>query len=147
MKRLENICIAVATIACLTITSCTSSSNFSKEVVGKYHSKGENNFYYFKDTIEVRPTDDGKFDVQTLSNWSTAKTDDPHRPSKNKIAGVWNNYGPGDIGVAALQESDHTLRITEPMTGRVKILIFDPEKKTITQTSKDGEKTVYYKIQ
>lgn len=146
MKRQGKICIAIAIVACLIITSCTSSSNPGKEIVGKYHSKGENNFYYFKDTIEVRSTDDGKFDIQTLSNWSTAKTDDPQRPSKNKIAGVWNNYGPGDIEVAVLQESDHTLRITEPMTGTVKILVFDPEKKTITQTSKDGEKTVYHRI-
>jgi len=147
MKRQGNSCIVITIVTCLIITSCTSSSNSDKEIVGKYASQGENNFYYFKDTIEVRPTDDGKFDIQTLSNWSTAKTDDPQRPSKNKIAGVWNNYGPGDIEVAALQESDHTLRITEPMTGTVKILVFDPEKKTITQTSKDGEKTVYHKIQ
>lgn len=147
MKRQGKICIVIAIIACLITASCTSSSNPGKEVVGKYHSKGENNFYYFKDTIEVRSTDDGKFDIQTLSNWSTAKTDDPQRPSKNKIAGVWNNYGPGDTEIAVLQASDHTLRITEPMTGRVKILVFDPEKKTITQTSKDGEKTVYHKIQ
>lgn len=147
MKRQGNICIAIAVISCLTIISCTSSSNPSIELVGKYAYQGENKYDYFKDTIEVRRTDDGKYDVQRLSNWSAAKQDDPQRPNKNKKAEVWNNYGPGNIEVAVFQKSDNTLRITEPMIGTVKVLVFDPEKKTITRTSKDGEKTVYHKIQ
>jgi len=33
-------------------------------IVGKYASSSENKYDYFKDTIEVRATDDGKFDIQ-----------------------------------------------------------------------------------
>ncbi|WP_124579454.1 hypothetical protein [Pedobacter sp. KBW06] len=94
----------------------------------------------------MRLTDDGKFDIQQLSNWSAAKKDDPQLPNKNKKAGVWNNYGMGEIEVATLQKSDNTLRITEPMTGTVRILVFDIEKKIITESSKDGIKTIYHKF-
>lgn len=116
------------------------------EIVGKYASSSENNYDYFKDTIEVKKTDDGKFDIQQLSNWSAAKEDDPQRPNKNKQAGVWNNYGPGDTEVATLQISDKTLRITDPMAGTVQILTFDPERNTLVQIAKDGSKTTYFKI-
>lgn len=148
MKIQGNICITIAIVACTTIISCTLSSNPDMEIVGKYAHQGENKYDYFKDTIEVRKIDEGKFDVQRLSNWSAAKKDDPQRPSKNKKAGVWINYGPGNIEVAVFQKSDNTLRITEPMIGTVKVLVFDPDKKTITRTSKGGEnKIIYHKIQ
>ncbi|MBB5634965.1 hypothetical protein HDE68_000850 [Pedobacter cryoconitis] len=52
------------------------------------------------DIIEVGHTDDGKFDIQRLSNWSAAKKDDSQRPSKNRRAGFWINYGPGRIDLA-----------------------------------------------
>lgn len=126
--------------------SCTNSSNIENEIVGKYASSGENNYDYFKDTIEVRSTDDGKFDIQQISNWSAAKKDDPQRPNKNKRAGVWNNYGAGETEVATLQKSDNTLRITDPMTGTVHVLVVDLQKKTITEISKDGDRAVYNKI-
>lgn len=131
----------------LTISSCTSSPNLKAEIIGKYASSSENNYDYFKDTIEVRSTDDGKFDIQTIANWSAAKKDDPQRPNKNKKAGVWNNYGAGEINVATLQESDKTLRITDPMSGTVRVLSIDLEKKTIEETTKDGIKELYHKVQ
>lgn len=130
----------------ISILSCTSSNSMNDEIVGKYASSSENNYDYFKDTIEVTKTDDGKFDIQQLSNWSAAKEDDPQRPNKNKQAGVWNNYGPGDTEVATLQISDKTLRITDPMAGTVRILTFDPERNILVQIAKDGSKTTYFKI-
>lgn len=147
MERLRKIQFLGGLILTIAIASCSTTSGSNNDLTGKYASAGENNYDYFKDTIEVKQTDDGKFDVQQLSNWSAAKKDIPDRPNKNRKAGVWNNYGPGDIEVAVFQKSDNTLRITEPMIGTVKILVFDPEKKTITRTSKDGgSKTVYHKI-
>lgn len=146
MERLKKLkFIGIVMIASI-IASCSSSS-LEKEIIGNYTSSSENNYDYFKDTIEVRSTDDGKFDIQQLSNWSAAKKDDPQRPNKNKKAGVWNNYGMGEIQVAILQVSDKTLRITDPMTGTVRVLSINLEKKTIEETAKDGTKIVYYKVQ
>lgn len=68
------------------------------------------------------------------------------RPNKNKKAGVWNNYGAGEVETATLQLSDKTLRITDPMTGTVKILKIDLENKTIEETYKDGSKSLYHKV-
>ncbi|MBB2148936.1 hypothetical protein [Pedobacter gandavensis] len=146
MKISRNISVMACLLLILTITSCSSSSEMNKEIAGKYASSSENNYDYFKDTIEVKPTDDGKFDIQTIANWSAAKKDDPQRPNKNKKAGVWNNYGMGEIETATLQASDKTLRITDPMTGTVKVLTVDLEKKTIEEVFKDRTKTIYHKV-
>lgn len=146
MNILRNISLIACLLLILTITSCSLSSEMNKEISGKYASSSENNYDYFKDTIEVKLTDDGKFDIQTIANWSAAKKDDPQRPNKNKKAGVWNNYGRGEIEVATLQTSDKTLRVTDPMTGRVKVIAVNLENKTLEETAKDGTKTVYSKI-
>lgn len=58
------ISIVATLLVVITITSCTSSSNMKDNIVGKYASSSENKYDYFKDTIEVRATDDGKFDIQ-----------------------------------------------------------------------------------
>lgn len=50
--------------------SYSCSSKKQDELVDLYSSSGENNYYRYKDTIEVRPTDDGKFDIQSLAMWS-----------------------------------------------------------------------------
>ncbi len=128
------------------IYSCSSSADIKGDICGKYASTSENNYDYFRDTLQIKPNDDGKFDIQTIAIWSAAKQDDPERPNKNKKAGVWNNYGAGEIEVATLKVSDTTLRITEPMTGRVRIFKINTDQKTITQISADGAKTIYSKI-
>ncbi|SDJ81979.1 hypothetical protein SAMN04487898_104353 [Pedobacter sp. ok626] len=38
------------------------------------------------------------------------------------------------------------LRITEPMKGRVRIFKVNPDKKTVTRISADGDNNVYTKI-
>jgi hypothetical protein len=146
MKMFQNLLFLNALLLVFLISSCSSSGALKDDISGKYASIGENEFDYFKDTLEVKPNDDGKFDFQIIANWSAAKKDDPERPNKNKKAGVWNSYGADEVEVAALQISDTSLRITEPMTGRVRIFKVDPDKKTITRISTDGDKKVYTKI-
>lgn len=146
MRTLKSTTILNAITLILFISACSSSGQLKGDISGKYASKGENNYDYFKDTIEVKSTDEGKFDIQVIATWSAAKKDDPERPNKNKKAGLWNNYGAGDVEVATLQVSDTTLRITEPMTGKVRIFKVDTDKKTITQISADGTTDVYTKI-
>lgn len=77
MKILRNISFIVLTLLSLGIASCSSSSQINKEIVGKYASESENEYDHFKDTVEIKLTDDGKFDIQTIANWSAAKQDDP----------------------------------------------------------------------
>jgi len=78
-----------------------SSEEIGKKIAGKYTSESENNYDHFKDTLEIKPTDDGKFDITTLARWSAAKKDDHQRPV-NKVAGVWNKHGQGKTRVAEL---------------------------------------------
>lgn len=144
MVTLKNIGLIRWLLLMTCLMSCSSSPE--NQIEGKYASQSENNYDHFKDTIEVRPTDDGKFDIQRLSNWSAAKKDDPQRPSKNKKAGFWINYGPGRIDVATFQKSDHTLRITEPMSSSVRIMKVDLEKQTIKWPTKYGDTIIYNKI-
>lgn len=146
MKTLKKTPYLSSLFLFLFISACSSSGKLKDDVSGKYTSKGENNYDYFKDTLEVKPSDDGKFDIQTIAIWSAAKQDDPERPNKNKKAGVWNNYGAGDIEVATLQASDTTLRITDPTTGQVRIYKVNTDQKTITRISSDGTKKSYTKI-
>lgn len=126
------------------LESCYPSKISENLITGKYSSTGENEYYQYKDTIEIRATDDGKFDIQTLSYWSTPKKDDPELPKKK--AGVWTNYGVGKIEVATFQDSDYTLRITEPVSGSVKSMKLDPERKTIEKQTKYGGVVIYHKI-
>lgn len=146
MKTFKDLLVLSALLLTLLISACSSSGSLKDDISGKYASAGENEFDYFKDTLEVKPNDEGKFDVQTIANWSAAKTDDPERPNKNKKAGIWNSYGADEVEVATLQLRDTSLRITEPMTGRVRIFKVNLDKKTITRISTDGDKKVYTKI-
>jgi len=146
MKNFRNAILFNSAILAILISSCSPSSNIKDNIVGKYASTSENNYDYFKDTIEIKSTDDGNFEIQTIANWSAAKKDDPQRPNKNKKAGIWNNYGPGKVSVAALQISDTTLRITEPITGNVRILYINLHTKTIFEPLGDGDKSIYHKI-
>lgn len=113
MKSSNNLINLIFLLLIVILFAC-SSSDMKNKLTGKYYSVSENEFDNFKDTIEIRPTDDGKFDIQRLANWSAAKEDDPTRPNKNKKAGEWVNYGPGKIQVATFQTSDNTLRIADP---------------------------------
>ncbi|MEJ2901675.1 hypothetical protein WAE58_04540 [Pedobacter panaciterrae] len=146
MKTSKNLPIPIALLLTFLISACSSSGSLKDDISGKYTSAGENEYDYFKDTLEVKPNDDGKYDIQRIAIWSAAKKDDPERPNKNKKAGVWNNYGADEVEVASLQISDTTLRITEPMTGRVRIFEVNTDNKTITRVSADGDKKVYTKI-
>jgi hypothetical protein len=146
MKTFKNLLFLSTLLLIFLFFACSSSGSLKDDIAGKYASIGENEYDYFKDTLEVKPNDDGKFDIQKIAIWSAAKKDDPERPNKNKKAGVWNSYGADEVEVAALQISDTSLRITEPMTGRVRIFKVDPDKKTITRILADGNKKVYAKI-
>lgn len=146
MKTLKKTPLLNFLFLTLFISGCSSSGKLKDDISGKYASTSENNYDHFKDTLEVKPNDDGKFDIQTIAIWSAAKQDDPERPNKNKKAGVWNNYGAGDIEIATLQASDTTLRITEPMTGQVRIFKVNTDQKTIIRISSDGTKKKYTKI-
>lgn len=139
-------------ISILAVTSTTSScspsgngSDVKDRIAGKYASQTESTFDYYRDTLEIRPTDDGKFDVQIIAHWSNAKEDDPNRPS-NKVAGVWNKGNVGSTLVADFQASDTTLRIVEQLTGGVEILSFNDDKGTIQWPSDDGEVEIYTKV-
>lgn len=48
--------------------------------------------------------------------------------------------------VATFQASDSTLRITEPVTGKVRIFKVNTQQKTITKALLDGSKKIYNKI-
>lgn len=136
------ISIVFTAISC---SSPTGNSDLKNRIAGRYASQTESTFDYYRDTLEIRPTDDGKFDVQIIAHWSSAKKDDPNRPS-NKVAGVWNKGNVGSTLVADFQASDTTLRIVEQLTGGVEILSFDDDKGTIQWPSDDGEVEVYTKI-
>jgi len=140
---MSTLAITVSTI----LSSCSSSSknDIAKNIVGKYATEGEDTYDYFKDTLEVRALENGKFDVASIANWSSAKKSDPQRPF-NKVAGVWNNHGPGKTLVAELQALDTTLRITEPVTGEVTILHVDLDKGTLKWPSKGDGESVYTKV-
>ncbi|RAJ28107.1 hypothetical protein LY11_03427 [Pedobacter cryoconitis] len=146
MKTLKKTPLLNYLFLLLFISACSSSGKLKDDISGKYASTGENNYDYFKDTMQVKSNDHGKFDIQIIAIWSAAKQDDPERPNKNKKAGVWNDYGSGDLEVATLQASDTTLRITEPMTGQVRIFKVNTDQKTIIQISADGTKKTYTKI-
>lgn len=130
-----------------TLISCSASSKKSDQLLGKYSSVGESDYYKTIDTIEIRATDDGKFDIQTLSYWSTPKTDDPEVIGKGKKAGVWTNYGQKEVEVATFQESDNTLRVPVPMSSAVTIIKVDFHKQTIQKETKYGGTVIYHKIE
>lgn len=147
MKAIKYPILLALSANCL--CSCTTSppnKDLGESISGKYASSDENEYDYFKDTVEIRLLDDGKFDVATIANWSSAKKSDPQRPA-NKIAGVWNNYFDNKVSVAELQTSDTTLRITEPLTGEVRILSFDIDKKTMKWPQKNSGVKTYSKVQ
>lgn len=148
MKNLNDLTILIFPVLIAVFSSCSSpSTNIKSKLVGKYASTSENEYDNFKDTIEIRSTDDGKFDIQTLANWSAAKKDDPERPNKNKKAGEWINYGPGRIKVATFQASDNTLRIADPLSSSVTVFPVDFNKKTIKMASRLVDTIVYHKIE
>ncbi|SEK23348.1 hypothetical protein [Parapedobacter koreensis] len=141
--------ITVAGISFGLLNGCSSSpdkSDLTQEVVGKYASESENEFDHFRDTLEIKPTDDGRLDVTIIARWSAAKKDDPQRPNKNKVAGVWNDYGKGRTQVAELQASDTTLRITEPMDGSVTVIPVSLDEGTLSWPLNDGTEKTYNKI-
>jgi len=146
MKNIKSINILFLSCLIPFVYACSTSGGVKDDIAGKYASTGENEYDLYKDTMEVKANDDEKFDVQIIATWSAAKKDDPERPNKNKKAGVWNNYGSDPVEVATFQASDTTLRIAEPVTGKIKIFNVNTEKKTITQTLPDGSKNVYTKI-
>jgi hypothetical protein len=133
MSIVNCIRLIACSLVILNFINCSSSSN--KDFVGKYAYEGYNEFDYFKDTLEVRPNDDGKFDIQIIANWSAAKKDDPERPV-NKKAGQWNSHGAGNINIATLQKSNMTIRITEPFSSEVRMWKIDHDNKTIEMTTR-----------
>lgn len=134
---------------CLLIFSCSSNpgkSDLGKEIVGKYASSSENEYDYFKDTIEIKANDEGKFDLTFVARWSAAKADDPQRPV-NKVAGQWNNHGKGETFVADLQASDTTLRISDPFGGASVIIVpLNLNDGTLDWTLTNGTKKTYNKV-
>ena len=60
-----------------------------------------------------------------------------------KKLGVWVNYGGNKVEEAIFQESDQTLRVTEPMINQVKTI----NKKTLQIDTKYGGLVTYYKIE
>lgn len=132
----------------LTMISCSSpsaNSDAKNQIAGKYASQSETTFDYYKDTLEIKPSNDGKFEVTVLARWTSAKKDDPNRPV-NKVAGVWNKGKQAPTLTADFQGSDTTLRITDPFSSKVTILFFDLDKGIMTWPNKDGEKQIYTKI-
>jgi hypothetical protein len=118
-------------MAMLLIALCSCSGKgkrLEEKIIGRYFSVSENEYDHFKDTMEIRRTDDGKYDVTQIANWSSAKKSDPTRPNRNKVAGEWINYGKGDTFTGSFQMSDTTLRITDPMSGSVEIIRFDVDE-------------------
>lgn len=141
--------MSTATVALFVLSSsCSSSSDkthIAEQITGKYARQGENEYDYFKDTLEVRSLEDGKFDVQKIASWSSAKKSDPQRPV-NKVASVWNSGGPGRTRVAELQALDTTLRITEAISGHVIILHLNIDKGTLSWPTKSGGHSLYTKV-
>jgi hypothetical protein len=146
MIKYKTIALMHFIIAFALLFSCSSSEGIKNQIIGKYASSSENEYDNFKDTLEIRLLDDGRYDVQRIANWSAAKSDDPERPNKNKKAGVWNNYGSDRPEVASFQSSDTTLRITQPVTGEVDILFFKSEGKILERKYTNGEKTIYHRV-
>lgn len=139
--------LSYASLSLIFMYACTSGNNgadLQKEVTGLYASESENTFDYFKDTLEIKANQDGKLDVTIVANWSSAKEDDPQRPT-NKVAGEWNNHGKGETLVGELQASDTTIRIAHPMYNTVDILKVDLEAGTLEYPTKDGA-VVYQKV-
>ncbi len=63
MKPISIIAIQFFSLGLL-IIACTSNpdkSDLTQEVVGIYASESENEFDYFKDTLEIKATDDGDY--------------------------------------------------------------------------------------
>lgn len=148
MKSISIITVATVLSGLLnnTCSSNPDKSDLTQKVAGLYTSESENEFDHFRDTLEIKPTDDGKFDLTVIARWSAAKEDDPQRPI-NQVAGEWNNRGKGRTMVAELQASDTTLRITEPMGGSVIIIPVSLDNGTLSWPLRDdGEKT-YVKIE
>jgi hypothetical protein len=129
------------------LSSCSESNNkdLKEKIVGKYYSETENNYDYFRDTIEIMMTDNGKFDVTQIANWSSAKKSDPTRPNRNKVAGEWINYGKGKTLIGDFQLSDTTIRITDPMSASVDIIKFELDKGLMYYPVRDSSVT-YTKI-
>ncbi len=144
--------INIKTLSCTSLSlilmyACTSGNNgadLQKKITGLYASESENTFDYFKDTLEIKANQDGKLDVTIIANWSSAKEDDPQRPT-NKVAGEWNNHGKGETLVGELQANDTTIRIAHPMYNTVDILKVDLEAGTLEYPTKDGA-VVYQKV-
>ncbi|MEH6306822.1 hypothetical protein RYH73_14300 [Olivibacter sp. CPCC 100613] len=126
-------------------SSPTGKTDLQDQLTGKYASQSESTFDYYKDTVEIKSTDDGKFDVQVIAHWSNAKKDDPKRPV-NKVAGVWNKGKLGSILVADFQTGDTTLRIVGQLRGGVKILKFNLDKRVMEWPKDDGETLIYTKV-
>ncbi|MFD2965397.1 MULTISPECIES: hypothetical protein [Olivibacter] len=134
--------ISFFTFSCL---SPKGKTDLKDQLIGKYASQSESTFDYYKDTVEIKSTDDGKFDVQVVAHWSNAKKDDPKRPV-NKVAGIWNKGKPGSILVADFQTGDTTLRIVGQLRGGVKILKFNLDKGVMEWPKDDGETLIYTKV-
>lgn len=137
-------------LLCLLIFSCSSNprkSDLGNEIVGLYASASENEYDNFKDTLEIKANDEGRYDLTFVARWSAAKADDPQRPT-NKVAGQWNNHGKGETLVADLQASDTTLRISDPFGGASVIIIpLNLEKGTLDWTLTNGTKRTYSKVE
>ncbi|WP_130857945.1 hypothetical protein [Olivibacter jilunii] len=144
-KNFQFISLLVITSITFSCSSSGRGSEVKDRIAGKYASESESTFDYYRDTVEIKPTDDGKFDVQTIAHWSNAKKDDPNRPA-NKVAGVWNKGKTGSVLVADFQASDTTLRIVGQLRGGVNILSFDVDKGVMQWPSDDGETVTYTKI-
>ncbi|GGC42704.1 hypothetical protein GCM10011386_38670 [Parapedobacter defluvii] len=147
MKPIAAIIASISTVGLLA-TACTSNpdkSDLTQKVAGVYASESENEFDYFKDTLEIKATDDGRMDIMFLARWSSAKKDDPQRPV-NKVAGVWNNHGKGKTLIADLQASDTTLRIAAPMDESVTIVPVDLENGSLSWPHQDGTEEIFVKI-
>jgi hypothetical protein len=129
------------------VYACGSSSktdDLKELIVGKYVLQDENEFDHIRDTLEIKPNDQATFDIIRI-RWTSAKKDDPNRPV-NKIAGQWGSGGPKTV-VGTLQTSDTTIRIPEPITGRLRIISFNFATNTLKDLSFSGSESIYHKIQ
>lgn len=128
----------------ISCSSGTGSGNLEQQITGTYAAQSENEFDLIKDTIEIKRNDQGKYDV-VQTRWSSAKQDDPQRPV-NKIAGQWNNNSGSKTLVAEFQKSDTTLRITEQITGRLKVISFDLANGKLINHSLKGTESIYERV-
>lgn len=103
----------------------------------------EHEFDFIRDTLDIRFNDRGMADI-TRHRWTSAKKDDPHRPV-NKVAGQWGSQGAVTV-VGEFQASDTTIRVQEPLTGRLRILSFDFDKNILKDVSFKGTERLYKKI-